>query len=250
LKFLLFLLWASWKIKQHNCLECLQKLGNFGICSGCLQRYQPLENKETGLIRFLKTAGKTQVPVFISTPWSQKMRKKWYRYKFLKAYAETALFVSLLLPTALLAMTSVKKTLQKPLEPRRIWLTHPPARAGKVYPWERIVQRLAAQQGWGYEPNLIRWASSQQGEKEQKTARSKLERQQQRATAFCATNNAKLLKKLKEEPPQLILLMDDIMTTGATISGCLVALNELCKQGGASVSLPQLQVVVLTEVPL
>ncbi len=246
--FLLFLLWVSWKLKQSKCLECHKIQGFSGLCSVCIKRYQSNVAEHKLARGSLISAKKTQVPVFVAVPWSQKIRKKWYRYKFLKAYAETGLFVSLL---AFITLAYIAQNDQTPVPAKSILLTHPPAKPNKPYPWGRIVQRLAAQQGWQYEPNLLAWQEdSHLLLADQKMARSKQARQQQRRGAFCVTKNPRLLQKFKENPPELILLMDDILTTGATLQGCLDALEALLNHLPTGSGLPKIQPIVLTEVPL
>lgn len=214
----------------------------------CVKRYQSNVADHQLAKGLLVSAKNTQVSVFVAVPWSQKIRKKWYRYKFLKAYAETGLFVSLL---AFITLAYIAQNDPNSVPAKSILLTHPPAKPNKPYPWRRIVQRLAAQQGWQYEPNLLVWQEdSPLLLADQKMARSKRARQQQRRGAFCATKNPQLLQKFKENPPALILLMDDILTTGATLQGCLDALEALLTHLPAGSSLPKIQPVVLTEVPL
>ena len=245
--FFLFLLWLSWKLKNSQCLECHKKQGSSGLCSVCVKRYQSNVADHQLAKGLLVSAKNTQVSVFVAVPWSQKIRKKWYRYKFLKAYAETGLFVSLL---AFITLAYIAQNDPNSVPAKSILLTHPPAKPNKPYPWRRIVQRLAAQQGWQYEPNLLAWREDPLLLTDQKMAQSKRARQQQRRGAFCATKNPQLLQKFKENPPALILLMDDILTTGATLQGCLDALEALLTHLPAGSSLPKIQPVVLTEVPL
>jgi predicted amidophosphoribosyltransferase len=246
-----FFLWLSWQLKQSDCLECGRKQPFSSLCDVCKKRYQPAWHAYTLSKNTLALLNKTQLFVFVSVPWSQVIRKKWYRYKFLKAYEETGLFVSLLTGT-ILSCLAKHATVDSRL-PHHVWLTHPPAKPNKLYPWARIVQRIAAQQGWHYEPHLLGWQQHNHPHwlQDQKTATSKQARQQQRQQAFAPTNNPKLLQKLIMNPPRVILLLDDIMTTGTTLQGCVVALEALLANlPSETTPFPVIQPIVLTEVPL
>jgi predicted amidophosphoribosyltransferase len=107
------------------------------------------------------------------------------------------------------------------------------------------VARLAAQQGWVYQPQLLQWQKQIQ---QQKMASSKQVRQQQSAGAL-QVNPQGLLGRFQVKPPRVLLVLDDILTTGSTLLACTEALEQLLQQQGWQET-TSIICIALTDVPL
>jgi predicted amidophosphoribosyltransferase len=239
-----FWLWLSRLLKAKQCVVCACPLPTFGTCTDCLKSVTFPVLQASQFCRVLPCAVLTASPlrVWVATPWSASVKTVLYQYKFLKRYEHTPLLVAILQRLAEFVILQCVGVMGSSTE---IVVTHPPARAGRVYPWQRVVARLAAQQGWVYQPQLLQWQKQIQ---QQKMASSKQVRQQQSAGAL-QVNPQGLLGRFQVKPPRVLLVLDDILTTGSTLLACTEALEQLLQQQGWQET-TSIICIALTDVPL
>lgn len=240
-----FGLWLSWLLKDRRCVVCGSYLPLSGVCVNCLHSITfPVAMAERACrwVHHTSAVG-SPLQVWVAAPWSASTKTVLYEYKFLKRYEHTPLLTAMLLPllTSLVANYAACGT----KEGMTVVVTHPPAKVGRVYPWGRVVARVAAQQGWLYQPQLLQWHKQAVS---QKSAASRQVRYQQTTDALSVNAN-KLPLQLAEHPPRLLLVLDDIVTTGATLVACAEALEQLLSQNNWQ-TVTNIVCVALTDVPL
>jgi predicted amidophosphoribosyltransferase len=240
-----FGLWLSWLLKDRCCAVCGIYLPVFGVCTHCLSSIifpVAMAHQACRWIHHHTPAVNSPLQVWVAAPWSASVKTVLYQYKFLKRYEHTPLLIALLVP---LLTKLVAEYTGNVADKDLIVVTHPPAKAGRVYPWGRVVARLAAQQGWLYQPQLLQWHRQAVS---QKNAASRQMRYQQTMGAL-GINANKLLPQLAGRTSKLLLVLDDIVTTGATLVACTEALEQMLSQNNWQ-TVTNIVCVALTDVPL